>query len=69
MKRPAIHGRGANNSGHIRVVRLATGEARYHALLRNVFLGSFETRARALRAIEDAKGVKQSAGGRGDDVA
>lgn len=65
----AIHGRGANNSGYIRIMRLSTGELRYHARLQNKWLGSFETRARALRAIEDAQGRKPAAVQSGDDVA
>lgn len=64
----AHHGRGANNTGYIKQVMRKDG-IRYEARWRNRWLGCFETRARAQRAIEDAKGVKPCVRERGDEIA
>ena len=53
-----VHGRGANNTGYIRRVQRSSG-IRYEARLRNRWLGSFETRDGAQRAIEQAKAARQ----------
>lgn len=47
--------RRANHTGGVQVKSLASGELRYHARLDGKCLGSFETRAAALRAIEVAR--------------
>ena len=46
--------RRANGLGSIRVKRLASGEARYETRYRMRYLGSFETRAEAQRALDAA---------------
>ncbi len=51
--------RKANGSGSIKVVYLTTGEARYHARLHNKYLGSFESRRDAQKAIDDAMAKEQ----------
>lgn len=47
--------RAGNNSGSIQTKELASGELRYHVRLRNKFLGSFQTRAEAERALALAR--------------
>lgn len=56
-KRPPQPGgiRASNNSGNIQARELASGELRYHARYRGKFLGSFQTRAEAERAIAAAR--------------
>jgi hypothetical protein len=46
--------RRAAKTGSVIVVPMSTGELRYHARLHEKYLGSFETRAAAQRAIEAA---------------
>lgn len=66
MTGAAHHRRGGN--GYIRSV-VTAGERRYHAYLRSKFLGSFETRARAQRAVDDALGISPSVPPAGGDAA
>lgn len=48
--------RRANNRGHVKTKALCTGELRYLAYWRARYLGSYETRAQAERAIRAAQG-------------
>lgn len=60
--------RGGNDTGYIRMVMTDSG-ARYHARLRNKWLGSYETRAEAQRAINNAKVQLGIARSEGNDAA
>jgi hypothetical protein len=57
--RQAIPGglRRPNHTGNIRVKTLVTGELRYHAKLGSRWLGSFETRREAERALAEARAL------------
>lgn len=62
--------RGGNDTGYVRAV-MTDGGVRYHARLRNRWLGSHETRAKAQAAIEQARrelGLVPRDGG-GDEAA
>ena len=53
-------------AGRIKVYRLQTEQARYRAYYSTFYLGTFETRAEAQRAIEGKRVEIAAVGGEGD---
>lgn len=50
-----IHTRKPSGSGGVRKSRLVTGEARYQAAIDGRYIGTFDTRAEAERAIREER--------------